>query len=158
MRDQAGRLRAGAGCGRAGAGCMRTGAGRVRAGAAGLLALGHGRMYIARGVTSSDMGHERGSTSGRLNRGLLTATRVWLPIAIAVAGAVLIGLGGGHYSKLTDPGSLESAAGVSLLIVALIVWMINWLFRLSLRSNADRDREERAREYFDRTGRWPDEE
>jgi hypothetical protein len=34
--------------------------------------------------------------------------------------------------------------------------MINWLFRMSIASNKDRDREEAAREYFDRHGRWPD--
>jgi hypothetical protein len=44
------------------------------------------------------------------------------------------------------------------LLVALIVWMLNWMYRLSLRSNEEREEEERAREHFDRTGRWPDEE
>ena len=33
--------------------------------------------------------------------------------------------------------------------VALIVWMINWMFRMSVESNRDREREEEAREYFD---------
>jgi protein-S-isoprenylcysteine O-methyltransferase Ste14 len=88
----------------------------------------------------------------------LSVTRVWLPLAIAVAGVVLIVIGHGSYSELTNTHSLESAAGVSLLLVALIVWMLNWMFRLSIRSNEDREYEERAREYFDRTGRWPDEE
>lgn len=49
----------------------------------------------------------------------------------------------------------EAAAGVGLVIVAIIVWMINWLFRLSIQSNRDREQEERAREYFGRHGRWP---
>ena len=53
-------------------------------------------------------------------------------------------------------GSL-AATGVVLMGVALIVWMINWLFRMSIESNRDRDREEEAREYFDEHGRWPDE-
>ena len=88
----------------------------------------------------------------------LAATRTWLPLAIAVAGVVLIVIGHGSYSNLANTHSLESAAGVSLLIVALIVWMLNWLYRLSIRSNEEREDEERAREYFDRTGRWPDEE
>ena len=74
---------------------------------------------------------------------------MWLPLAIAVAGIVAIVLGHGR--------TAEAAAGVGLIIVALIVWMINWLFRLSLQSNRDRDREERAREYFDRHGYWPGE-
>ena len=88
----------------------------------------------------------------------LSATRVWLPLAIVVAGLVLIVIGHGSYSTLANTRSLESAAGVSLLLVALIVWMLNWMYRLSVRSNEDREDEERAREYFDRTGRWPDEE
>jgi hypothetical protein len=92
-------------------------------------------------------------TPGRV---LMAATRVWLPLTIAVAGVVLIVIGHGRYSALTNTRSLESAAGVSLLLVALIVWMINWMYRLSVSSNQDRETEERAREYFDRTGRWPD--
>jgi drug/metabolite transporter (DMT)-like permease len=75
---------------------------------------------------------------------------VWLPLAIAVAGIVAIVLGHGRTS--------EAAAGVALIIVALIVWMVNWLFRLSIQSNREREREERAREYFDRNGRWPGED
>jgi protein-S-isoprenylcysteine O-methyltransferase Ste14 len=92
------------------------------------------------------------------NHLLLSATRVWLPTAIALAGVVLVVIGHGSYSNLANTRSLESAAGVSLLLVALIVWMLNWMYRLSIRSNEDREDEERAREYFDRTGRWPDEE
>jgi protein-S-isoprenylcysteine O-methyltransferase Ste14 len=88
----------------------------------------------------------------------LTATRVWLPLAIALVGVVLIVIGHGSYSNLANTRSLESAAGVSLLLVALIVWMLNWMYRLSVRSNEEREDEERAREHFDRTGRWPDEE
>jgi protein-S-isoprenylcysteine O-methyltransferase Ste14 len=89
---------------------------------------------------------------------MLSATRVWLPASIAVAGIVLLVIGHGSYSNLANAHSLESAAGVSLLLVALIVWMLNWMYRLSIRSNEERESEERAREYFDRTGRWPDEE
>ncbi len=96
----------------------------------------------------------------RLNRipGGLSLVRVGLPLVIALAGVVLIVIGHGSYSNLANTRSLESAAGVSLLLVALIVWMINWMYRLSLRSNEDRESEEHAREYYDRTGRWPDED
>jgi hypothetical protein len=51
-----------------------------------------------------------------------------------------------------------AAAGVCLILVALTVWLINLLYRLSVSSNRDRDREEEAREYFDRYGHWPGEE
>jgi len=92
------------------------------------------------------------------NRAVMSLTRVWLPAIIAVVGLVLIVVGHGSYSDLANTRSLESAAGVALLLVALCVWMINWMYRLSVRSNEEREYEERAREYFDRTGRWPDEE
>lgn len=91
-------------------------------------------------------------------RAALSLARVWLPLAIGLAGAVLLALGHGSYSALTNGRSLESAAGVALIIVAITVWMLNWMYRLSVRSNRDREYEERAREHFDRTGRWPDED
>ncbi len=89
---------------------------------------------------------------------ILRFTRIGLPLAIALAGVVLIVIGHGSYSQLADRHSLETAAGVGLLVVAVIVWMLNWMFRLSVSSNEEREEEERAREYFDRTGRWPEDE
>ena len=80
----------------------------------------------------------------------LSVTRLWLPVGIAVVGLVAIVLGHGRTTL--------AGAGVGLLLVALTVWMINWMYRLSVDSNRDREREEQAREYFDRHGRWPDEE
>jgi hypothetical protein len=82
-------------------------------------------------------------------RVLLAATRVWLPVAIALAGVIAIVVGHGR--------TATAAAGVALIIAALIVWMINWMYRMSVESNRDREREEEAREYFDLHGRWPDE-
>jgi protein-S-isoprenylcysteine O-methyltransferase Ste14 len=84
--------------------------------------------------------------------------RYWLPGGIAVFGVVLIVLGHAAYSYSTSSHSLESATGVALLIVAVIVWMINWMYRLSISSNIEREEEEQAREHFDRTGRWPEDE
>jgi O-antigen/teichoic acid export membrane protein len=80
---------------------------------------------------------------------VLTVTRRVLPLVIAIVGVAGIIAGRGH--------TAVAGAGVVLLGIALIVWMINWLFRMSLASNKERDVEERAREYFDEHGRWPDE-
>jgi hypothetical protein len=91
----------------------------------------------------------RGDESNVVVRVILTATRVWLPAVIAVAGVVGIVIGHGKSSA--------AGAGLGLVIVAIIVWMINWLYRMSVSSNRDREREEEAREYFDRHGRWPGE-
>jgi lysylphosphatidylglycerol synthetase-like protein (DUF2156 family) len=82
---------------------------------------------------------------------MLRFARIWLPLGIAAAGVVLVVIGGAHTSKPV------TVIGVLLWLVALIVWMINWMFRMSVESNADREREEQAREYFDRHGRWPGE-
>jgi len=87
---------------------------------------------------------------------LLSLIRIWLPIAIAVIGVVLIILGDAKVSGKLGGGTL-SAAGVAFLLIALIVWMLNWMFRMSVQSNRDREREDEAREYFDRYGHWPDE-
>ena len=87
-----------------------------------------------------------------MTRWLLTATRVWLPLAIAAAGVAAVIAGG------ADSGSTLAGAGVALVLAAVVVWMINWMYRMSVQSNRDREREERAREYFDRHGRWPDED
>ena len=84
----------------------------------------------------------------RTARVLLTATRAWLPAAIAVVGAVFTVMGRFR--------SNIAAVGVCLLLVALTVWLINWLFRMSVESNREREDEEEARRFFDRTGRWPD--
>ena len=84
----------------------------------------------------------------RLVSTLLTATRVWLPASLAAVGLAFMVIGHGR--------SNIAAVGVCLLLIALTVWLINWLFRMSLESNRDRDSEEAAREFYTRTGRWPD--
>lgn len=92
---------------------------------------------------------DRSEQPGILVRAALGATRVWVPVAIAVAGVVAIVVGHGR--------TAAAGAGVGLVIVAIIVWMVNWMYRMSVDSNLEREREEDARAYFDRYGRWPDE-
>ncbi len=89
---------------------------------------------------------------------LLSFTRVWLPVVIAALGVALIVAGHGSYSSLVNTDSIETACGVAVLIVALMVWMINWMYRLGVSSSDDREAEERAREHFDRTGSWPEDD
>ena len=86
-----------------------------------------------------------------MRRILLDVTRIWVPLVIAIAGVVLIVDGHAHAN------SVPAAAGVALIVVALTVWLLNWLYRLGVQSANDRDREEEARRYFDEHGRWPDE-
>ena len=70
-------------------------------------------------------------------------------MAIGLVGAVFTVIGHGRTNI--------AAVGVCLVLVALTVWLLNWLFQMSLQSNREREQEEEARRSFDRTGQWPDE-
>jgi hypothetical protein len=94
-----------------------------------------------------DEDHPRPARDTRL---LLVLTRVFLPLSLAVIGVLAI-IAGHARTPL-------AGAGVVLLGVSVMVWLLNLMFRLSVQSNRDREGEERAREYYDRHGRWPDEE
>jgi predicted permease len=90
------------------------------------------------------------SGRGAFTRALLSIARVWLPVSLAVVGLVLAVIGHGK--------TTIAAIGVCLILVALTVWLINLMFRLSVESNRDREREEEARDYFERYGHWPGDE
>ncbi len=102
----------------------------------------------------------------RRERLLLLAVRVGLPVALVIAGIVLIVIGGGGHATAdtgldtnaptTSAGS-TTATGVVLIGVGLVVWMINWLYRMTISSGDDRDAEERRRDYYSRHGHWPGE-
>ena len=83
---------------------------------------------------------------GRDRSPAVVAVRYGLPAAIVLAGLVL-----------TVVGQSDSAvgAGVVLIGVGLLVALMGALMRLGIASNRDREREEEARRYFDRHGRWP---
>ena len=84
-----------------------------------------------------------------MTRAGLFFVRIVLPAAIAAAGAVFL---------ITGDNENSQGLGVALIGCALLVVMFNLLLRLGVRDQDDRAREEAAREHFDRTGRWPDEE
>lgn len=75
----------------------------------------------------------------------LLAVRYGIPLVMTIAGIVALGLG-------------DAAAGFGVVLIgcAGIVLLINVLFRLSLISNRERAQEERVRDEFERSGRWPD--
>lgn len=75
--------------------------------------------------------------------------RWWLPAIVIVAGIVAVILGGGSDT------SLEGGAGI--VGAGAAIWLMNWLWRLGVSGDRDRDKEQAARAYFDEHGRWPDE-
>jgi hypothetical protein len=83
-----------------------------------------------------------------MTRAVLLFVRIGLPAAITAAGVVLI---------VEGAGENEQGAGVALIGCAVMVVLFNLFLRLGWRDQRDREREEEAREHFDRTGQWPDE-
>jgi hypothetical protein len=71
--------------------------------------------------------------------------RIGVPGAMATVGLALVVFG----------GEFARAAGVVLLGGAVLVALSAFLIRLGLSSTEDREREEDARRYFTRHGRWP---
>jgi hypothetical protein len=54
-----------------------------------------------------------------------------------------------HDGTGAETWAVFTGAGVSVLL-------LNVLYRMGVEGDGDRDREERAREYFDEHGHWPD--
>ncbi len=75
----------------------------------------------------------------------LLLVRVALPTTIALAGVVLLLIG----------GDTAQGAGMVLVGVAVLVVLANAFIRLGLQSERDREREQSRRRAFSRRGRWP---
>ena len=88
---------------------------------------------------------EGGNRSGG-ERWALRLTRVGVPAALVLAGVVLVLVG----------GETATAIGIVLIGAGPIVLALNLLLRLSFADSEERSGEERARRYFSRHGRWPD--
>jgi hypothetical protein len=75
--------------------------------------------------------------------------RIWIPVAILVAGLVIVVVRGG------DETSLEGCA--ALWGAGLSVALLNWLHRIGVSGESVRAEEDAARAYFAKHGKWPDE-
>lgn len=72
-------------------------------------------------------------------------------------GVGLIGVIAGLVVLVINPGGF-GVDGFGLLEGAgLSVLLLNWMFRLGVAGDKDRDREEAARRYFEEHGHWPGE-
>src|SRR4051794_41475475 len=75
--------------------------------------------------------------------------RVWLPIAIMVAGVVAIVASGGSEAGWEG--------GVAIIAAGASVWLLNVIFRVGVQGERDRDAEDAARDFYAEHGYWPDE-
>jgi uncharacterized membrane protein YoaK (UPF0700 family) len=76
----------------------------------------------------------------------LHAIRYGIPIALFIAGAIVSATAGG----------VRLAAGALFFSAGSAVLLLNVLYRIGVEGDKERDREEAAREYFDKHGHWPD--
>jgi len=74
--------------------------------------------------------------------------RYGLPAAIIIAGIVILAV---------VPGTAGVEGVVTMFGICLCVVLFNSLVRLGVSGDKDRDKEEAARDEFERTGVWPDE-
>ena len=74
--------------------------------------------------------------------------RFGLPILICLGGLLAI---------VIEPNKDGLEGGFLIVSAGLSVWLLNWLYRVGVSGERERDEEDAAREFFDRHGRWPDE-
>jgi hypothetical protein len=67
---------------------------------------------------------------------------------MVVAGFALLALNPGGFG--VEGFAMSVGGGLSVL-------MLNWMFRLGVRGDRERDQEEQARRYLELHGHWPDE-
>jgi hypothetical protein len=77
----------------------------------------------------------------------LNLVRYGIPVAFIVVGFVVLAL---------DSDQWVSWAG--FVGAGLAILLLNFLFRMSFEGESDRDREQYARDFFDKHGRWPDQQ
>ncbi|MGD1057311.1 MAG: hypothetical protein ABR992_07845 [Solirubrobacteraceae bacterium] len=76
---------------------------------------------------------------------LLVGIRYVLPAVVTLCGLVFMALG----------GETDLEGGASLVSAGLAIYFVNWLYRIGVQGDRERDTEEAARDYFARHGRWP---
>jgi fructose-specific phosphotransferase system IIC component len=85
------------------------------------------------------MSHER------LRARLLIGIRYVLPAVVTVAGIVVMAFG----------SETDLEGGASIVSAGLAIYFLNWLFRIGVTGDRERDAEQAARDYYKRHGRWP---
>lgn len=79
----------------------------------------------------------------------VAAVRYVLPAVLLLVGVVLLAI---------EPNAIGLEGFAMAVGAALSLLLLNFLFRAGVHGDRERDREQAAREYFARHGRWPDDE
>jgi hypothetical protein len=97
----------------------------------------------AQGETAA--GTDDGPQAPPRHRWLLRMIRYALPAVVVIGGLVVMSFG--------DESQLEGGAGI--VSAGLAIYFLNWVVRLGASGDREREREEAAREYYTKHGRWP---
>jgi hypothetical protein len=81
----------------------------------------------------------------RFRARLLIGIRYVLPAVVTVAGVVVMAFG----------SETDLEGGASIVSAGLAIYFLNWLFRIGVTGDRERDAEQAARDYYKRHGRWP---
>ena len=79
---------------------------------------------------------------------MMRFVRIGLPVVICLGGVIAIAI---------EPSRNGLEGGLLIVSAGLSVWLLNWLYRVGVSGERERDAEDEAREFFDRHGVWPDE-
>jgi hypothetical protein len=79
---------------------------------------------------------------------VLKFVRYWLPGLVVLGGLLVIAIGG-------DEIALEG--GAAIIGAGLSIALLNFLYRVGVKGDRERDEEVEARRFFDEHGYWPDE-
>lgn len=85
------------------------------------------------------------SGPARARRWLLVGIRYVLPVVVTVCGLVIMAFG----------SETDLEGGASIVSAGLAIYFLNWLYRIGVTGDRERETEEAARDYFSRHGRWP---
>jgi hypothetical protein len=75
--------------------------------------------------------------------------RLWLPLGLCATGVVLLAVEHG--------GVFGVSAFAAFFGAGSSIWLTNFLWRIGIAGNAERDQEEDARSFREQHGHWPDE-
>ena len=82
-------------------------------------------------------------------RKLLVFVRYVLPALIVTGGVI---------PMLVSDSSSAFHGGMGIIGAGIAVWLLSFFYRIGASGERERDAEDEARLYFDRHGRWPDED
>lgn len=85
----------------------------------------------------------------------MTEERLLLFVRYVLPGLIVVG---GIVPILVSDSKSALHGGLGIIGAGIAVWLLSFFYRVGASGERERDAEDEARAYFDRHGRWPDED